>query len=669
MSSGGSVSRDVIIAINVRPGKGNDAATKTVRQQATKLNRDLVQTEQQRGKQTQQIDEKVIRNRMKLLARIEKEKEKAAKEEKRRREKEEREAKRAAERKAREAARQAEKEAKERERAAKREAALREREAAREQARIERAKNDYVSASDKKIESERRLLEQSRTTLQGVLDVTQGLATLGIASEESLEKFARQFVKIQAAFQVFRGGLDILLGATDAMRAYRQATEAAAAAQAALNTVTAAGETIGGVAGAAGGAAAGAAAKGAAGRTGGGVAGSVVGGAAGAAATGVVAKIGGAISSLFPTFASGSVATILAGLGKGAAIGAGVGEGFNFLRTGETATGVIRDLFRTRGVVSDQEERITREEERRTEAQNERQRAIAAAQQRAGIRASIRSQRESFAFRMDATSGVDDSEIARRQRERAQADELAALAEQERAREIAEERRRTQRFAFSEAELAATQELLEARQRIADADERAVQAVKAQADERKRAVEQARLELQAARDLVKQEQARADSALARFGKLGKGEQDTLRRIAQKRQAGEDLTVQEAQFLEQTGFGASIAQDVFRRQGEAAGGRSILESLGELDGLKEAQRKAAQAAKDLEIAEAKRAEATERLTEVQERFRQSMENVLPVLDEIAKLQARIAGLGDDLSQITGGNAQEEEVAAAVAGSAL
>jgi len=51
----------------------------------------------------------------------------------------------------------------------------------------------------------------TKAALQGALDVTEGLAVVGIASEESLDKFKKGFAKVQAGFQVFKGGLDIVL--------------------------------------------------------------------------------------------------------------------------------------------------------------------------------------------------------------------------------------------------------------------------------------------------------------------------------------------------------------------------------------------------------------------------------------------------------------------------
>jgi len=131
--------------------------------------------------------------------------------------------------------------------------------------------------------------EQFAAGLGDVMRFSRGIATLGLVGEKDLEKLLRGLVKIQAAFDIIGGGLQMWVKASKLMRDFTAATEAAAAAQTALALAQGGATTTGGVAAA--GAAGGAVAQG--------IAGGAAVGAVGKAASGLKSTaIGGAVAGL-----------------------------------------------------------------------------------------------------------------------------------------------------------------------------------------------------------------------------------------------------------------------------------------------------------------------------------------------------------------------------------
>jgi len=107
--------------------------------------------------------------------------------------------------------------------------------------------------------------EATNVGMEGVLKMGRGFAMLGMVGEESTQKILMQLIKVQAAFDLIRGALEMWKAMRVATEAYATSVAAATAAQNAFNASASAG-----AAGA--GAGAGAAAKGA---IGGGIAGMI----------------------------------------------------------------------------------------------------------------------------------------------------------------------------------------------------------------------------------------------------------------------------------------------------------------------------------------------------------------------------------------------------------
>lgn len=127
---------------------------------------------------------------------------------------------------------------------------------------------------------------------EGFMKMARGAAVLGVAGEKDLQKLLEALAKIQAAFDIARGAMDVYFALANGVKAYRDAVLAAKVAEDALAIARARSAAAGGAAGA-GGAAAGA--GGAAAGAGGMMAGAGllgVGASTAAAATAAAAGVG-----------------------------------------------------------------------------------------------------------------------------------------------------------------------------------------------------------------------------------------------------------------------------------------------------------------------------------------------------------------------------------------
>ncbi|WP_339730090.1 hypothetical protein [uncultured Gimesia sp.] len=148
-----------------------------------------------------------------------------------------------------------------------------------------------------KIDSYRKATEAGLGALQGTMDLAEGLANMGLISEESFKEFEQGFQKVEAGFKALKGFTELVWKGREALVAMSAATKAQAASNALLsnsNYRTAASQTVmKTAAGAAGVGGSGAAGLGAVGVAGTGItvgsAAAAAGVAAGIAAAGLVA--------------------------------------------------------------------------------------------------------------------------------------------------------------------------------------------------------------------------------------------------------------------------------------------------------------------------------------------------------------------------------------------
>lgn len=78
---------------------------------------------------------------------------------------------------------------------------------------------------------------------EGLVTFGRGLAEIGVAGEENMEKMLRMLIRVQAVVDVTKGGIEIYRGIRAGVDAYRNSVLAAAAAEEALNLARARGGT------------------------------------------------------------------------------------------------------------------------------------------------------------------------------------------------------------------------------------------------------------------------------------------------------------------------------------------------------------------------------------------------------------------------------------------
>jgi hypothetical protein len=192
------------------------------------------------------------------------------------------------------------------------------------EAEIERTKSGLESAEGKYQSLQDQIRGANRETVanlaelgSSVMQAARGFTVLGLAGEEEMEKIVKGLLKIQGAFDIVSGGIQIWVKMQSIIEATRKSVLATAAAETALAEATklrAAAQALGGVAG------------GAAGAAGSSAVGSAVGGAA-------VGAGGMGAAGLLGRFAKASLGKVggLAGAGAGLfAVGSGVGMGLDY---------------------------------------------------------------------------------------------------------------------------------------------------------------------------------------------------------------------------------------------------------------------------------------------------------------------------------------------------
>ncbi|QDT41059.1 hypothetical protein Pan241w_11180 [Gimesia alba] len=179
--------------------------------------REQIKAAQKEQREKDRLEAKAARDREQARKREEREKAKAAKAEEREHARLEKEK-----------TRKAEREAKQRESIFKREAL----EIKRYQEKIQR---ETENAQRQRVDGSRRATEASVGALQGVMDLVEGTAILGLTSEENFEKFAKTFIKIQAGFKAMKGFTELVWKGREAIVALRESQEALRTSQVLLS--------------------------------------------------------------------------------------------------------------------------------------------------------------------------------------------------------------------------------------------------------------------------------------------------------------------------------------------------------------------------------------------------------------------------------------------------
>ena len=94
----------------------------------------------------------------------------------------------------------------------------------------------YEELEKKRTDSTQKANEAAVVAVQGMADMVEGAAKLGLISEESFEKYAKSSEIIQEGIRVFKGATDVWLKGREALIALSSATKAQAAANEILST-------------------------------------------------------------------------------------------------------------------------------------------------------------------------------------------------------------------------------------------------------------------------------------------------------------------------------------------------------------------------------------------------------------------------------------------------
>ena len=518
------------------------------------------------------------------------------------------------------------------------------------------------------------------------LQVAQGVATLGILTEETTEGMLRGLVKVQGGFQIVQGLGKSYLDLTEAAHGFAKASEAAAAAQKLLATytgvqtaATVAGGTaaVGGVAAAGGAAAAGGTAT-AAGAAAGGTAVAAAATAAKTAMLGVVTAFGAVVA------VGGAIA--LAGQEIGAQLG--LWESFTGAITkwhteAKTGAQVARDLAATEAAVA----------KSRTEADRRNQRQGAEAdrnQQNAGFRGTLSS------LAIGASGGTDKEKIEKeranneKEREiiqRQLADSKGKMAQEEAQAKAGGQYKQKEartwgsymmggaaqregegrtwagymRGQSADAEVAkrgpkvtvsregvdrGNQAAAANLEKMAQTDQRRLETARALEASQKEALSAARGQYETAVQTLASEKARHQSALAQFGAMTSGEQAQLARILDKNDKQEKFTKAEIKFLKERNLLNDQTTKQEAEKGDTEVGRRLAEAQGTQGGglgVAAAQTGADEAYAAMNSASAEVAKTTAEIAKQEAEFVATLQRLKEAMQIVSDASADKAGV--------------------------
>lgn len=574
-----SESREVAIVLALKASPDNARAAAQVSGAVETAEKNATKSVEAAAAKQQQVSDRVMSNRIKLLAKMQAADAKTAAEQAKAAERTakavEAAAKKAADAQAREAAKAtaaaekeaarqvaiAKKAADDKVKAEAKAAAELEKQQAKQVRDYETAVAGYHSAQEALDGANIKVMESGAKAAQGILDIAEGAAILGLASEKDLEKFVRGFAKFQALFKGLKGGIDLFVGVVEVIKAMRVATDMATASQLALNAA----QALGGGAGAAAGAAGNVAVKAGTGAVASAAGGAVAGGAATAGGAAIAGGGGGVVASVMSTI--GSVAVTFAQVAAGGLAlyegVTGLARAFGFVndRT-ESFVGALLSWRKAAVDAKNSEKGVKQQQENFNQGSVDRARDRYAAGTQ-GRKADA--QRDELLF--------GEKEGLKLQRERAVLAKAAAEEDLKNAGML-----RISEDARAEKQNMAREAAKQAGEEIRQADERAQQSAQRRVESAKQELALAREKLKTNSDEIDQERDRQKSRLAAFGQLNASQQKGLKEVNDKLQAGGDLSRQDAKLLQSTGFGGEHLNNYYAQQGSAAGGQGVVNFL-------------------------------------------------------------------------------------------
>ncbi len=439
----------------------------------------------------------------------------------------------------------------------------------------EKRVKEHAAALERVESAEARLNDATIQSMEGLVKMGEGIATLGILGEKSTERLVRGFLKVKATADILRGGIEIWRGMCAAAKAFAAINTAAQAAEITARRANI--KLIGTeVAALKGKAAANVVASSTTGVSGGGgivrnIAGRAMGAAGGIAKAGLVAAKLGAVALV----AAEGLQAVRRGLGDTS-------------KNSESIVGALLSWRRAAADAKQSTEELSKAENKRHNARalgeakaktvradyeysdkmrvvrtNQATRQMERDADRRGLRGD---QRDAFVARgrqQHETAGVWDSQkqldqarqsLSTARQNNDMVGSMEAQAQVEQARQAA--------IAASDRLTSATRDRLDVEKRIGQA----------RLDAADKAIQKAKQELDARKEAIKTEQQRFMSAKERFGQMSRGEQRELIRIKQRADSGARLSVQDAQKLQGLGTRDTekIASSEFRQRAKEGG---------------------------------------------------------------------------------------------------
>ncbi|QGQ24006.1 hypothetical protein F1728_15520 [Gimesia benthica] len=454
-----------------------------------------------------------------------------------------------------------------------------------------KASEKLKAAHKKQLESQQKATEAGLAALQGVMDLTEGLANLGLMSDENFKKFEQGFQKVEAGYKALKGFTELVWKGREALTSLNEATRAQATANALLSASNTRVAATQGAAAVTGGVAGGAVGT----RGAGGKIASEVGGALGAKIAGGGGLSLGAVAGATAT----ATAVVAAGLALHEGLKTLISGLFGASEKTETLTGAVIGWKNAADSAAKSAEDLHKAEEAKQRKELQRDLFTERAAQEAGYRSSARAtaalqDRINYELAQNNNNPLDSAE-----RTRIEALREVKAAEQEllEFREAEKEHIANDGFASTEGQLRVARQLEEANRYLIDADRQRLSVLM---DQKKVAEDQVR----ASKDAIKAAEDAQKSVHQRFAELSGYKQERLKDINRRRQAGEQLSDRDIRFLERTpGFGSDIVRDYRAQQGIAAGSVAVAAGLG--DGFRDSQQAEAEARKQKQEAEAQK----------------------------------------------------------------
>jgi hypothetical protein len=454
-----------------------------------------------------------------------------------------------------------------------------------EESAIKKAEDSYRTMQGQINAGRREVLATIGEIGGNLMQVARGLVAIGLAGEEDMQKVVQGLLKVQGAFDLVNGGIQVFLKMEKAVESVKNMLNLTVAAEEALATASAIRQGIQGAGGASG------AARGAAGRVAGDVAGTVVGGAlstqagrAGRLARNLMRSGGGAVrmagtvGRVGGTLAAGGV---LAGLGADLAYGGGEfrqgGFGQRFFSMGQGMSSRVDQYLG----LDTESRRLADSNDQTARIEQSTAQAIARNQsQAARVDESIGGIRAGFGARARVASGTLSLDLAGKSAK----DQEARIAKEilETEQKIAEVKEAGLQTAgrFESLITEYSQEQLRLEQTKRDLTEQratiARDSAAAELEASKRSLDNVERTLEAQQQTLMTMQQQLASSRERFGLMDSEQQGQLLDIFQRGSAGEELSVEELRMLKSLGSKAAdaIVAAQAERRAEMGGASAI-----------------------------------------------------------------------------------------------